>query len=189
MSDRGPDSVMHTERILLIGYRGTGKTTVGRFVASELRWAFADCDDAIEAAAGQSVAGIFEAEGESGFRDREAAALAELCGRNRLVVATGGGAVLREENRKLLRSAGFTVWLTARPETIWTRIETDPGTLHRRPNLTPTGGVEEVRKLLADREPLYREVADLAVDADRPSPDSVAATILKAWAGYRSSRL
>ena len=103
-------------------------------------------------------------------------------------LATGGGAVLREGNRELLRSAGFNVWLTAPPETIWTRLEIDPSTAHRRPNLTSAGGVEEVRKLLADREPFYREVADLTVDADRPSPDSVAATILKAWACYRSSR-
>jgi shikimate kinase len=188
MIDRGPDSVMHPERILLIGYRGTGKSTVGRLVAIELGWAFADCDDLIEASAGQSVAAIFAAEGESGFRDREAAALVELCGRDRLVIATGGGAILREKNRELLRSAGFTVWLIARPETIWSRLETDPGTVNRRPNLTSAGGVEEVRKLLADREPHYQAVADFAVDADRPSPDSVAATILKAWAGYRSSR-
>ena len=154
----------------------------------ELGWAFADCDDLIEAAAGKSVADIFAAEGEAGFRDREAAALAELCGRDRLVIATGGGAVLREANRELLRSAGFVVWLTARPETIWSRLETDPATTHRRPNLTAAGGVEEVRKLLAAREPLYREVADFAVDADVASPEAVAATILKAWPGYRSSR-
>jgi shikimate kinase len=188
MTDRGPDHVMHPERILLIGYRGTGKTTVGRLLACELGWAFADCDDLVESAAGKSVADIFAEEGETGFRDREAAALGELCGRGRLVIATGGGAVLRAENRELLRSAGFTAWLSARPETIWSRLETDPITAHRRPNLTAAGGVEEVRKLLADREPLYQAVADFAVDADVASPESVAATILKAWPGSRSSR-
>lgn len=188
MSAGRPDHVMHPERILLIGYRGTGKTTVGRLLARELGWAFADCDDLIEAAAGKSVAAIFGAEGEAGFRDREAAALIELCGRDRLVIATGGGAVLRKENRELLRSAGFTAWLIASPETIWSRLETDPTTTHRRPNLSAVGGVEEVRKLVADREPLYREVADFAVDADVASPESVATTILKAWPGSRSSR-
>lgn len=179
---------MHPERIVLIGFRGTGKTTVGRLLADELGWAFADCDDAIETAAGKSIAGIFATEGEPGFRDREADALRELCGRDRLILATGGGAIVRPANREMLRNSGFVAWLTARPETIWARLQDDPTTLHRRPNLTLTGGVDEVRALAAAREPLYRAAADFIADADGPSPESVAATILKAWLGYRTSR-
>ena len=178
----------HLERIVLIGYRGTGKTTVGRFLARQLGWDFADCDDVVETAAGKSIAQIFADEEEAGFRDREAAALAGLCGRERLVIATGGGAILRPANRDLLRGAGFVAWLTAPPETIWSRLRADSTTSQRRPNLTPTGGVDEVRALVAAREPLYGAVAHFTVDTDGPSPESVAATIFKAWAGSSSSR-
>jgi shikimate kinase len=170
-------------RLILIGYRGTGKTTVGRLLAGRLGWDFADADDHIEAAAGRSIADIFKAEGEAGFRDREAAVLRDLCGRDRLVLATGGGAILRPANRELLRSAGFVAWLTAKPESLWQRLQGDPTTAARRPNLTPAGGLEEVRSLIAAREPFYREVADFDADADAPSPEAVAAAILTAWNG------
>lgn len=176
-------TVMHLDRILLVGYRGTGKTTVGRILAQRLGWTFADSDDVVEAAAGKSVADVFAAGGETNFRDREAAALRDLCARERVVVATGGGAVLRAANRELFRSSGFVVWLTARPETIFSRLGSDPATSSRRPNLTPAGGMEEVRTLLAAREPLYREVAHFIVDADVPSPEAVADAILTAWRG------
>ena len=178
----------HSERIVLIGYRGTGKTTVGRLLARELGWDFADCDDAVEAAAGKSIAELFADEGETGFREREAAALIDLCGREPLVIATGGGAILRPVNRGLLKSAGFVAWLAASPETIWSRLRADSATSQRRPNLTPLGGVDEVRALVAAREPLYRAIAHFTVDTDGPSPESVAATIFKAWLGYSSSR-
>ena len=179
---------MTPERILIVGYRGTGKTTVGRLLADQLGWAFADCDDYIEAAAGRSVADIFAAEGEPGFRDREAAVLRQLCAGERCVIATGGGAVLRPSNRELLRGAGFVAWLTASPETILARLQSDPTTAVRRPNLTPTGGIDEVRTLIAAREPLYRDVADFTADADTPSPEAVAATIFMAWRGGQTSR-
>lgn len=168
--------------IILVGYRGSGKTTVGRLVAARLGWAFVDADDVIEATAGKSVAGIFAAEGEAGFRDREAAALAALCARPDHVIATGGGAVLREANR-LAMKAGFVVWLTAPPEVVWERMCTDPTTAARRPNLTAAGGEAEVRALLAAREPLYREVADLTVGTESLSPELVADSILSAWNG------
>lgn len=174
--------------IFLTGYRGTGKTTVGRLLAAELGWPFVDVDDRIEAAAGTSVAAIFAGEGEAGFRDREAAALAELAGLTRHVIATGGGAILRPANRELLRAAGFVAWLTARPETIWQRLQADPTTAARRPNLTAAGGLAEVQALLAAREPLYRETAHSAFDTDQQSPEAVAAAILTAWNGGSTSR-
>jgi shikimate kinase len=174
-------------RIILIGYRGTGKTTVGRLLAARLGWEFADADDHVEAAAGKSVAAIFAAEGEAGFRDREAAALRELCGRERLVLATGGGAVLRADNRELLHAAGFVAWLTAAPETIWQRLRGDPTTAARRPNLTPAGGLDEVRALVAARSPLYAQLAHFTADADIPSPEAVADAILTACTGSHTS--
>jgi shikimate kinase len=174
-------------RIILIGYRGTGKTTVGRLLAAQLGWAFADSDDAIESTTGRSIAETFAAEGEAGFRKHEADALGELSKREAIVIATGGGAVLRPENRELLRSAGFIAWLTARPETIRDRLRGDPRSAQRRPKLTPAGGIEEIRQLLAVRDPLYREIAHFIADADAPSPEAVAAAILKAWPGSNSS--
>jgi shikimate kinase len=169
--------------LILIGHRATGKTTVGRLLAAQLGWIFADVDEYIESTFGGSIAEIFAAEGEAGFRNRESIALSALCGQNRRVIATGGGAILRSENRSLLRSAGFVAWLTAGPETIWARLQSDPTTAARRPNLTSVGGLEEVRALLAAREALYRETADFVANADVPSPEAVAADILNAWTG------
>jgi shikimate kinase len=167
-------------RIFLIGPRGSGKTTVARLLAARLGWDAADADDLLEANAGRSVRVVFAEEGEAGFRDREAAVLAELCRRPRCVVATGGGVVVREANRALLRTAGWVVWLTADAETLWHRTQADGGTAERRPPLT-VGGREEVVGLLAVREPWYRGCADLAVSTDGRAPDEVADEIAAAW--------
>jgi shikimate kinase len=174
---------MPAERLILIGSRGSGKSTVGELLAQRLGWRFADTDAAIEAAAGRSIADIFATEQEAGFRNRETAVLQELCQEPKLVLATGGGAVLRPSNRALLRSAGFVVWLQVSAEVAWARLQADPTTAARRPNLTATGGLEEVRTLLTAREPLYREMADFTIRTDRPSPEAVATAILLAWAG------
>jgi shikimate kinase len=173
--------------IILVGPRCTGKTTAGRHLAARLGWDFIDADEHLEAVAGKSVAEVFAAEGEAGFREREAAALAELCARERCVIATGGGAVLREGNRRLLAARGFVAWLTASPETLWARLRSDPATAARRPNLTAAGGEEEVRQILAVREPLYRAVAHFAVDTGTLSPEAVASAILTAWNGGSTS--
>lgn len=161
------------ENIVLIGYRGTGKTTVARLLARRLGWDWADADAELEARHGRSVRQIFAEEGEAGFRDKEAALLAELCGRPRQVLATGGGVVLREANRERLRAAGLRVWLTADPDTIWRRLQQDATTAQRRPALT-VGGREEVVELLRAREPLYRDCADLRIATDHRDPDTIA---------------
>jgi shikimate kinase len=166
--------------IFLTGSRGTGKSTVARLLAERLGWDWVDADAVIEARAGRSIREIFAAEGEAGFRARETAELAELCQRRRHVIATGGGIVLAEENRRRIRQAGWVVWLTADPETLWRRIQQDATTADRRPNLT-VGGLSEVEELLRRREPLYRECADLQVDTARRSPEEVAELILAAW--------
>lgn len=171
----------------LIGSRGSGKSTVGRVLAARLGRAFVDADVVLEADAGLSIADIFAAEGEGGFRDRETATLRKLAAGSPAVIATGGGIVLRPENRDLLRSSGFVVWLTADPELLWNRIAYDPNTAARRPNLTAAGGLAEVRQLLAAREPLYRDTAHFVVDAAR-SPEEVAADILPEWEAWLRSR-
>jgi shikimate kinase len=169
-----------TSLIFLIGYRGSGKTTVGRLLASRLGWQFIDADAIIEERACKTIREIFANEGEQFFRDREAAILTELCKRTDTVIATGGGVVLRPENRTLLRQYGFVAWLTADAATLWQRIQADASTAARRPALT-TGGLEEVRQLLALREPFYRETADVEVSVDVVSPEQASDTILAAW--------
>ncbi|GIW84759.1 MAG: shikimate kinase AroL [Thermogemmata sp.] len=178
-----PQVQPRTPRILLVGYRGTGKSTVGRSLAAALKWSFVDCDEEVERLAGRSIADIFAQEGEERFREREAAVLREVCQQQECVIATGGGVVLRESNRLLLRQAGWVVWLRAEPEIILSRLQRDPWTAARRPALTEQGGLAEICTLLVQRTPLYAAVADHVVDTDRLSPQAVVAAILTAWSG------
>ena len=163
--------------IFLVGYRCTGKTTVARLLAERLGWECADADAVLEARHGRPIRQIFAEEGEAGFRDMEAALLPELCGRRRHVIATGGGVVLRPENRARLRAAGLVVWLRADAETLWARLRQDATTAERRPPLS-VGGLAEVEEMLQVRRPLYEAVAHLAVDTARQSPPEVVEAIL-----------
>lgn len=186
MKAHGRPSVDFADRLYLIGYRGTGKSTVGRLVAARLGWAFVDADEELERRAGRTIADIFRTDGEPAFRDLEAAVLADLAARPNLVVATGGGVILRPTNRELLRASGFVAWLRAAPETVWARLQGDPTTAARRPNLA-SGGRQEIIDLMAAREPFYRETADAGFDA-AASPDAVADAILAAWTGSPTCR-
>lgn len=163
--------------IALVGYRGTGKTTVARLLASRLRWDAHDSDDEIERAAGKSITEIFADEGEPAFRELEVTTIARLCQLDRSILSVGGGSVLRDENRAALRANGRVVWLQANPQTLLARIEQDATTSARRPNLTTRGGLDEIVHLLAVREPLYRETAHLAVDTEGKEPAQVAEEI------------
>jgi shikimate kinase len=165
--------------VFLIGARGSGKTTVARLLAERLGWSRVDADEMLEARAGCSIRAVFAAEGEAGFREREAQILAELAQRSRCVIATGGGVVLREANRALLRR-GRVVWLTADADTLWSRMQGDRTTAERRPALT-VGGQAEVAEVLRVREPLYRACADLVVPTAGRSPEDIAAEIFAAW--------
>ena len=163
-------------RIFLIGYRGSGKTNVAQALAKRLGWDWLDADTVLEARHGRTIREIFAAEGEAGFRAKEAALLEELCQSDRHVIATGGGVVLRPANRERL-ARGLVVWLTADAATLWQRINADGTTAARRPNLT-VGGLSEVEELLRQREPLYRECAGLVVDTAGKTPDAIADDIL-----------
>jgi len=165
--------------LFLIGYRGSGKTTVGRIVADRLGWDFVDADAALEERYGRTIRDIFAIEGEAGFRDKESEILAELCTRTETLIATGGGIVLREENRKLLKRHGCVAWLTADPATLLDRIQADRTTAERRPNLAG-GGLAEIEQLLAVREPLYLACADFVVPVGALSPERAADAILAA---------
>ena len=160
--------------VTLIGSRGCGKSSAGRLLAHRLGWDFADADVELEARAGKSIQQIFIDDGESTFRDLEEQTVADLLQRDRLVLAAGGGAVLREITRERITSSGPVIWLTAPPETLYARIHADDTTAGRRPDLTDQGGLDEVRALLARREPVYRETADIVVDTEQKSVAQIA---------------
>jgi shikimate kinase len=165
--------------VVLIGYRGTGKSTVARQLGLQIGWDWVDADVEVELRAGKSIAAIFSDEGEGAFRDLESEVLGDLVGRERTVIAAGGGVVLRETNRRQLASCGRVVWLRASPTTILRRIDACATTAARRPNLTTSGGEVEVVRLLAERTPLYRQCANLEVDTEDKSPAEIAGEIIR----------
>lgn len=162
----------------LVGLRGTGKSTVGRVIAERLSLPFIDADAALEARAGRPVAEIF-AEGEPAFRDLESAVLKGITAGPPAVLATGGGAVLRPDNRQALRAFGKVVWLAARPETLADRLHNDPSGLAARPSLTGMGVIEEIAAVLEARAEYYRRVSDVMVDTDGLGPADVADAVLQ----------
>ena len=164
--------------LFLIGYRGSGKTTVAAALAQQLGWPWIDADAELERRAAMTIKEIFAEQGEPAFRDLEAAVLQDLAGRKGQIVALGGGVVLRAENRRILRECGKTVWLQASPEVLVRRISEDPTTEDRRPNLTDQGGPAEIRSLLAERTPLYTECANDTVDVEGKSPAEIADEII-----------
>lgn len=166
--------------ITLIGYRGCGKSSVAPLVARSLGWEWFDSDQIIEQQAGCSIREIFEAEGEAGFRRREMQILEQLLGQSNLVLAAGGGAVLAEENRRLMRAAGPVVWLQATAETLARRISEDNSSAQRRPSLTGKSVCDEIADVLAVRTPVYQEAATHIIDADQQTPDQIADAVLQA---------
>lgn len=167
-------------RIYLIGYRGTGKTTVARLLAEQLGWQWIDADQVLEARHGRSIRDIFAQEGEADFRDKESAILHELSRLDRHVIASGGGVILRPENRQVLQDTGWIVWLTGDARTLWQRLQGDASTAERRPDLA-RGGLAEIEELLEVREPLYRSCAHFDVSTEGKSPEQVAADVLDGW--------
>lgn len=163
--------------VFLIGYRGAGKSAVAQRLAARLGRPAIDADERLERRAGRTIREIFATDGEPAFRDLESLVVAELARLEDVVVALGGGAVMREANRAALAGRGLTVWLTASPETLDRRLHCDPTTGERRPALTPLGGLQEIRQLLEIREPVYRACADVVFDSESRSPDELADAI------------
>ncbi len=156
--------------IFLIGLMGAGKTSVGKMLARRLGKTFCDCDHEIERTTGVKIPLIFEIEGEDGFRDRESKVLAELVQRRNMVLATGGGAVLRERNRRMLARHGVVVYLRATPHDLWLRTRHD----RNRPLLQTADPLARLQELFEQRDPLYREIADIIVDTGSQSVNSLA---------------
>jgi shikimate kinase len=164
------------ENIYLVGLMGAGKTTIGRSLARRLDGSFVDTDREIERRTGVSIPTIFEIEGEEGFRKRESQIIADVSKENAGVVATGGGSVLREENRAVMRAAGFVIYLDVPPRTLWERTRHDK----HRPLLQVTDPLSKLSQLFIARDPLYREVAHLVVDGGRMTAQGVLQHVLKA---------
>jgi shikimate kinase len=164
--------------LFLIGYRGSGKTSVAAALAKVLGWPWLDADAELERRAGRSIRQIFAEGGEQAFRDLESTVVAEIARGEQQIIALGGGAILREQNRQAVQNRGKVVWLQASPETLLVRIHADQTTAERRPNLTGQGGLAEIRELLAARTPLYAACADLTIDAERLPPEEIAREII-----------
>jgi len=160
-------------KIVLIGYRCTGKTGAGRRLAERLGTAFVDTDERVEVEAGGTIAEIVRTEGWTGFRRRESGVLRGLTDGEEGVVATGGGVLLDPRNREVLKELGSVVWLDASPETVVRRLDADAGSGERRPGLTDLEPEAEVRSLLKEREPLYRQAADIRIDTTDLTIDGV----------------
>ncbi|HTF95911.1 MAG TPA: shikimate kinase AroK [Cellvibrio sp.] len=164
---------MRKSLVFLVGPMGAGKSTIGRLLSSELAFNFRDSDRVIEERTGADIPWIFDMEGEEGFRERETAVLQELVKEANTVVATGGGIVLREQNRQLMKAAGFVCYLTASIDQLVERTARDK----KRPLLQVENPRQKIIDLLTLRDPLYQVAADFVVNTDRRSPKSVAQEI------------
>ncbi len=157
------------QNIFLIGMPGAGKSTVGKSLAKALDLPFVDTDDEIVSRNGVGIPTIFEIEGEAGFRQRETAIIAELTSRKGIVMATGGGAILNDNNRAQLVSRGLVIYLKADLDVLVQRTSQDAGKRKKRPLLDNTDVRQRLADLLATREPLYNEIADITVNANLTS--------------------
>lgn len=163
------------QNIYLVGPMGAGKSTIGRHLAEMTGKQFRDADQEIENHTGASIPLIFEIEGEEGFRKREYAMLAELTSETSVVLATGGGAVLTDENRRLLSNNGFVVYLHASIDILYERTRRD----HNRPLLIEGDRRQKLEEIMATRDPLYRDVAELVIETDKRPAKTVAKNIVE----------
>ncbi|MEK6674443.1 MAG: shikimate kinase [Planctomycetota bacterium] len=162
------------ESIALVGLRGCGKTTVGRILAGHLKLPHVDTDELVVAAAGRAIAEIFASEGEAGFRELEKKAVERAVALSPAVISLGGGALSDPSSAAMIRCAATVVWLTAEPDVLWQRIARDPSSPTRRPSLTPLPGLDELRRFSAQREPMYRALADFILDTQEKEPLAIA---------------
>jgi len=162
------------QQVVLVGLPGSGKSTVGRQLARRLDLPFSDSDHVIEQRIGCSIRDFFSREGEQAFRDVEESVIAELAVGGEGVVATGGGAVLREANRQNLRKAGQVIYLRSSPEEVHRRVRHD----RNRPLLQVDDPLGRLRDLYKERDPLYRATAHFAIETGRPSVQTLVNMIL-----------
>jgi shikimate kinase len=165
--------------IYLIGYRCTGKTTVGKLLAVHLEWDFIDTDDKIVEVAGQSIKEIVDNQGWETFRKMERGVIKNVGDHRSLVIATGGGVIIDEENVGVMKRTGSVVWLKASAQAIQRRLSKDKTTQAYRPSLTQKGTIEEVRETLKKRAPYYESAMNYSVETDEATVEDVCREILK----------
>lgn len=155
-----------TKSVFLVGPMGAGKSTIGRLLSQELKFEFHDSDKVIEERCGADIPWIFDREGEQGFRDRETSVIDELTQLSGIVLSTGGGAVIRPENRRYLGARGTVIYLCTSVEQQLARTARD----RNRPLLQTADPEAVLRKLFSERDPLYREIADIIIETDQRNP-------------------
>jgi len=170
--------------IFLVGMMGAGKTTIGKALAQRLRREFVDTDRILVERTGVPVATVFEIEGEEGFRRRESGVLVELARREDCVIATGGGVVLAEDNRRVMRDAGTVVYLRARIDNLWERTRHDT----TRPLLATPDPRGTLALLVEQREPLYREAAHVVVETGAQSANTLVNRLVAALRVHEAAR-
>ncbi|MFK5893219.1 MAG: shikimate kinase AroK [Pseudomonadota bacterium] len=174
--------MLNKQRIVFVGPMGAGKTTIGKQIASHLGCDFYDSDRVIEERTGVSIPLIFELEGEEGFRRRETEVLTELCNNQNIVLATGGGAVLREENRKILQANSLVIFLNASLEQLFERTCRD----RNRPLLQTKNPKQKLKKLLEERLAIYEQMSHIIVKTDNQSIHHTVNNILEKIDAYET---
>jgi len=165
--------------LLLIGYRCSGKTTIGKSIARTIDWSFVDSDLLVIKKSGKSIQDIIDTEGWDAFRRIERSALKQICANDRQVVATGGGVVLDEANIQAMKTSGIVVWLDATAGTIQKRMLQDKNTGDFRPALTDKGRVEEIEDMLLKRNPNYESASDFSIHTDNASINEITQKIIQ----------
>jgi len=165
---------LQKEKVILTGYRATGKSSIGKILADLLGFDFIDTDLAIEKRQGESIAEMVGRGGWDLFRRKEEDMLLELCRRRNIVIASGGGSVIHENAWKKLRKNALSVWLTVDIKTICQRLAADSNTDDQRPALTEMGTMDEISMVLTERQPLYEKSSDLTINTEGKTPEEVA---------------
>jgi shikimate kinase len=165
--------------LFLIGYRCSGKTTIGKSISKTIGWSFVDSDIRVIKACGKSIKDIIETEGWNAFRRLEHSIIKQICAHDRQVVATGGGVVLDADNIKAMKTSGMVVWLGASAGTIRKRMLQDENSKQFRPALTDRGRIEEIEGMLLQRNPYYESASDFSILTDNMLVDEIAAIIIK----------
>ena len=170
---------LNPNNLFLIGYRCTGKSSVGQSLANKLGWPYVDTDELLVSESSRSIKQIVETQGWETFRKLEGDIVQQVCLQNRQVVATGGGVVLNAANVIQMKKSGKLIWLTALPETIEKRMMGDQNTSAFRPSLTARDSLSEIKETMIEREPLYRQAMDFCVQTDDRRIDEICGIIMQ----------
>ena len=177
------DRKFRSGNLILVGMMGSGKTTMGKTLARHLDKTFVDSDEEIQKRTGVTIPHIFDVEGEAGFRQRETAVICDLVGRENIVLATGGGAVLADQNRAMLKRSGIVVYLRASVQDLWQRTRHD----RNRPLLQMEDPRAKLNELFQQRDPLYREAADIVIQSGKQSVHSMLLHLADEIEAYRKN--